>query len=96
MSKRKISRIAPVAATAPSSPVSIYQTNSILTDPDGRWVAARQSAITAGLEQRGKAKAVERTVERTGEKLRFSGENERIGTWVSDEKDTFGTRSGYL
>lgn len=92
MSRRKISRIAPVSAAASSSPVSIYQTNSILTDPEGRWVAARQSAITAGLEQRVRRQANQSK----GETLRFSGENERIGTWASDEKDRFGTRIGYI
>jgi len=52
MSGRRVSKISPIAATSPAAPVEICQTNSILTDPDGRWVAKRQSDITAGLEER--------------------------------------------
>jgi hypothetical protein len=33
-----------------TGPVDIGQTNSILTDPDGRWIAKRQSAINTALE----------------------------------------------
>lgn len=52
MSRRRVGKIAPISATSPSSPVDIGQTNSILTDPDGRWVAKRQSDINAALEHR--------------------------------------------
>lgn len=51
MSRRKIGKIMPVSATSPANPVAIGQTNSILTDPDGRWVAKRQSDINAAQEQ---------------------------------------------
>jgi hypothetical protein len=92
MGRRRVDKIEPVSATAPTNPVSICQTNSILTDPDGRWVAARQSAITAGLERR---------IKRTDDGPRgipscFSGENERIGEPLWDENTPVGRRFIYI
>jgi hypothetical protein len=52
MSRRRIGKIAPISAATPTSPVDIGRTTSITSDPDGRLVATRQAAITAGLEQR--------------------------------------------
>ncbi len=92
MTRRRVNRIQPISATAPPSPVSACQTNSILTDPDGRWVAARQSAITAGLERRLQQAKAERQSEMAP---RFSGENDRIGKQADDEK-RFGDRVFYI
>ncbi len=52
MSRRRVEKITPISATSPTALVDIGQTNSIFTDPDGRWVAKRQSDISAGLERR--------------------------------------------
>jgi hypothetical protein len=52
MCRGRIDKIAPVSATSPSAPVDIGQTHSIFSDPDGRWVAKRQSAINAALAER--------------------------------------------
>lgn len=71
MSRRRVDRIQPISATARSNPASVCQANSILTDPDGRWVAARQAAITAGLERRSK----DQVLERKYDQLHFSGES---------------------
>lgn len=93
MNRRRITEIAPVSATAPSSAVDIGRTTSITSDPDGRWVAARQSAISAGLEQR----FMNPEDDHTGrEPKRFSGESERIGRWFGDKKTPFGKRFGFL
>lgn len=51
MSRRRVGRVSPVSAISPSAPVETGQTNSILSDPNGRWVAKRQSDISDGLEQ---------------------------------------------
>jgi len=89
---RRLAAIEPVSATVPSSPVGICQTNSILTDPDGRWVAARQSAITAGLERRGQPAAdIHRRRSR-----KLSGESERIGKPAWDETTPPGGRAFYI
>lgn len=93
MSRRRIAEIAPISATAPSAPVDIGRTTSITSDPDGRWVATRQSAITAGLELRHMDTGSERADEAP---KRFSGESERIGRWFGDENTPFGERFGYL
>lgn len=52
MTGRRVEKVTAVSATSSSAPVDIWQTNSIFTDPDGRWVAKRQSAINVALEQR--------------------------------------------
>lgn len=52
MSRQSVGKVTPISVTSPSSPVDIGQTNSILTDPDGRWIAKRQSDINVALERR--------------------------------------------
>ncbi|MBZ9792184.1 hypothetical protein K9B32_19005 [Rhizobium sp. 3T7] len=52
MSRRQVQKVMPISATASSPPVEIGQTNSILSDPDGRWVAKRQGAINEAFEKR--------------------------------------------
>lgn len=93
MSRRRITKIAPISATTPSSPVDIGRTTSITSDPDGRLVATRQSAITAGLERRHVDTANESA---DAAPKRFSGESERIGRWVWNKNTPFGKRFGYL
>ncbi|UWM78829.1 hypothetical protein N1937_29015 (plasmid) [Rhizobium sp. WSM4643] len=46
MSRRKVQKVIPISAIAPSRQVEISQTRSILPDPDGRWAARRQVAIS--------------------------------------------------
>ncbi|MDR9781146.1 hypothetical protein [Rhizobium redzepovicii] len=52
MSRRKVQEVMPISATASSRQVDIGQTNSIFSDPDGRWVAKRQEAISEAFEKR--------------------------------------------
>ncbi|NSY14869.1 hypothetical protein [Agrobacterium vitis] len=91
MTRRKVDRIEPVSAIDPSNPVSVCQTNSILTDPDGRWVAARQSAITAAMERLDPTKDAHRREKAPT----FSGENERIGK-QADSRTRFGNGVFYI
>lgn len=93
MSRRRIAEIAPVSAAAAFSPVDIGRTTSITSDPDGRLVATRQSAITAGLERR---YIDPEKQEADAASKRFSGESERIGTWVCNKNTPFGERFGFL
>ena len=93
MRRRRIEEIAPILATAASYQVDVGRTTSIISDPDGRWVATRQSAITAGLERRRLASSKREEGAAPG---RFSGESERIGTWAWSEHTPFGERFGYL
>lgn len=58
MSNRKVQKIMPISATASSRQVEIGQTYSILSDPDGRWVAKRQEAINEGFEKRMRSGAI--------------------------------------
>jgi hypothetical protein len=58
MSNRRIGRVSPTSPTSPSAPVDVGQTHSILTDPDARWVAKRQSDINAALEKRAMNRSV--------------------------------------
>lgn len=51
MSRPPVQKIMPVSATVSSPPVEIGQTNSILSDPDGRWVAKRQGEINEAFEK---------------------------------------------
>jgi hypothetical protein len=89
----RITEIAPVSATTPSSPVNVSRTTSITSDPDGQWVATRQSAITAALERR----QVDPGDQHAGEPpKRFSGESERTGRWFGNKNTPFGERFGYL
>ncbi|PRA48172.1 hypothetical protein CQ062_22495 [Ochrobactrum sp. MYb68] len=93
MSRRRIAEIAPISATVPSCVVDVGRTTSITSDPDGRWIATRQSAITAGLEQRRVAHGRQ---DQESAPKRFSDESGRIGTWVWNENTPFGKRYGYL
>jgi hypothetical protein len=93
MSRRRIAEIAPISATASSSAVDIGRTTSITSDPDGRWVAARQSAITVAMERRHVAAENDQVGEAP---KRFSGESERIGRCFATKETPFGERFGYL
>ncbi|WP_337269931.1 hypothetical protein [Oryzifoliimicrobium ureilyticus] len=53
MTRGKVHEISPVSATASARRVDVGQTNSILSDPDGRWIAKRQGAINEAFEKRG-------------------------------------------
>jgi hypothetical protein len=93
----------PISAIASSSPVEIGQTNSILSDPDGRWVAKRQGEINEAFEKRMRlendhgadlvtpshdgAQYVELS-EKPAAKL--SGGNDRIGRFEWDQNTAFG------
>jgi hypothetical protein len=92
MSRRKIDKVAPVSPMGPTTKVDVGQTISIVSDPDGRWVAARQSVITPGLQRR----SVTHTIQQDREPVGFSGESKRIGKWAWDEKTPIGKRSGSM
>ncbi|TIX02332.1 MAG: hypothetical protein E5V59_01610 [Mesorhizobium sp.] len=105
MSRRGVGKIAPISATSPSAPVDIGQTNSILTDPDGRWLAKRQSDINAALGKRcthassfGDASVGEHEEHSSTQKPpgRFSGESKRIGQGNWGDKAHFGKHVGYV
>ena len=51
MSAGAILTVRPVSAIASSRRFESGQTHSILTDPEGRWVARRQGAINAAFEK---------------------------------------------
>lgn len=51
----RVGRISAIAATSPSSAADVCHTTSITSDPENAWIARRQSAITAALEQRRRA-----------------------------------------
>jgi len=103
MSRRRVGKVAPISATSPSAPVDIGQTNSILTDPLGRWVAKRQSDINSALEtlftraliSGGTGAAGQETPERnlSGQ---FSGESERIGQGKGEHETPVRERVVYL
>ena len=93
MSRRRIAAVAPISPTTPSSAVDVGRTTSITSDPDGKWVATRQSAITAALERRHVAAEDEHASKAP---MRFSGESERIGRWFGNKNTPFGKRFGYL
>lgn len=102
MSNRKVHKVMPISATASSRQVEIGQTYSILSDPDGRWVAKRQEAINEGFEKRMRlvsnqgdgAKTVSLDSLQDGSSLHvpntLSGESERIGQSEWDENTAFG------
>jgi hypothetical protein len=48
----RVERIAAVAATSPTSPIDLCFTTSITSDPKNKWIAHRQTAITAALAER--------------------------------------------
>lgn len=109
MSRRKVQKVMPISAVASSRSVEVSQTNSILSDPDGRWVAERQGAINDGFESRvrGKSDLVDRAKIAVVDKPRdagisdktdgtLSGESERIGRTEWDENTPFGEHVGFL
>lgn len=78
MGRRKVQKIMPVSATSSSRQVAINHTNSILSDPDGRWVAKRQGTINEAFEKRtrlasdhGSSQNVEFSEDPTRETSRF-------------------------
>ncbi|WP_083347507.1 hypothetical protein [Rhizobium sp. LCM 4573] len=50
-----VEKIERIAATSPSRPTQVDDSTSITSEPDGVWVAHRQSEITAGLKERAHA-----------------------------------------
>ncbi|NKJ39325.1 hypothetical protein [Rhizobium sp. SG570] len=109
MSKRKVQKVMPISATASSRQVEISQTNSILSDPDGRWVAKRQGAINEAFEKRMRLESNEagglevqsrdssKDIEISDEPVgKLSGESDRIGRNEWDENTPFGKHVGFL
>ena len=103
MSQRNVQKVMPISSIAPSRQVEINQTSSILSDPDSRWAARRQEAISDAFEksmrikgsQGGGAKVSSQrgshdldSSERSAGKL--SGESDRIGRTEWDENTLFG------
>ena len=98
-----------ISAIASSPPVEIGQTNSILSDPDGRWVAKRQGEIDEAFEELIRLESdhgidlvtpshdspqnVE-LLEKPAAKL--SGESDRIGRFEWDENTAFGKQVGFF
>lgn len=108
MSKRKVQKVMPIAATASSRQAEIHQTSSILSDPDGRWIARRQEAISDAFEKGMRIKGADggeaelpthdspqelETSEKPAGKL--SGGSDRIGRSEWDEKTPFGKHVGF-
>ena len=52
MNVGQVKKVMAISATASSPRVEIGQTNSIFSDPQGRWVAKRQGAINEAFERR--------------------------------------------
>jgi hypothetical protein len=109
MSRRLVQKVMPISATASSPPVEIGQTNSILSDPDGRWVAKRQGAINEAFEKRMRLESDHgndlmtpphdsaQDLENSREPDRkLSGESDRIGRHEWDENTPFGTHVGFF
>ncbi|PJR16822.1 hypothetical protein CEJ86_01065 [Sinorhizobium meliloti] len=85
------------------------QTNSILSDPDGRWVAKRQGAINEAFEKRGRsensqgagATIASHNTQHDGAmpddaSAKLSGESDRIGRLEWDEYTPFGEHVCFL
>ncbi|WP_244919959.1 hypothetical protein [Rhizobium grahamii] len=107
MTRRRIQEVMPIFAVASSRQVEINQTSSILSDPDGRWVAKRQGAINEAFERRmrleseksGEAKAHSQDEPRDfgiSEVGKLSGESDRIGQIDWDENAPPGEHVGFL
>ncbi|KQS78890.1 hypothetical protein ASG25_09780 [Rhizobium sp. Leaf384] len=109
MSRRLVQHVMPISATAFSPPVAIGQTNSILSDPDGRWVAKRQGAINRAFEKRMRPESdqdvdvmtsahdssqIVALLEKPAAKL--SGESDRIGRHEWDANTRFGKHVGFF
>lgn len=108
MSSRKVQKVMPISATASPRQVEIGQTYSILSDPDGRWVAKRQEAINEGFEKRMRSVSNQESASKTasldslqdGSSLHvpntLSGESERIGQSEWDENTAFGKHVSFF
>ena len=109
MSKRIVHKVTPITATDPSRQVEISHTNSILSDPDGRWVAKRQGAINEAFEKLMRLESDQagesRTASHDGPQDvglsdaaagKLSGESERIGRTQWDENIPFGEHVGFF
>ncbi|WJH38260.1 hypothetical protein N7E02_06220 (plasmid) [Aliirhizobium terrae] len=109
MTRRRIQEVMPISAVAPSRQVEINQTSSILSDPDGRWVAKRQGAINEAFEKRMRLQSDQDTdlatpadegaqnvehLEKPAAKL--SGESDRIGRFEWAENTAFGKQVGFF
>ncbi|KAB2704391.1 hypothetical protein [Brucella intermedia] len=109
MIRRKVQNVTPISATASSRPVTTSQTNSILSDPDSRWVASRQGAINdafakrvrAEIDENGELKSVaphglSNSADWENSLKKLSGENDRIGRSVRDDDTPFGEYVGFF
>ncbi|KQY26597.1 MULTISPECIES: hypothetical protein [Rhizobium/Agrobacterium group] len=109
MSRRPVQKVMPISAVASSPPVEIGQTNSILSDPDGRWVAKRQGEINEAFEKRMRLAGEHGTDSVTpshdgaqnvelSEKpaAKLSGESDRIGRHEWDANTPFGKHVGFF
>lgn len=109
MSRRPVQKVMPISATASSPPVEIGQTNSILSDPDGRWGAKRQGEINEAFEKRMRlesdhgADLMTRSHEgaqnvELSEKpaAKLAGESDRIGRFEWDQNTAFGKQVGFF
>ncbi|MEJ8310552.1 hypothetical protein [Agrobacterium larrymoorei] len=109
MSRRQVQKVMPISATASSPPVAVGQTNSIFSDPDGRWVAKRQGEINEAFEKRMRLQSDPDTdlanpadegaqnvelLEKPAAKL--SGESDRIGRFEWAENTAFGKQVGFF
>lgn len=107
---RRVAKIAAISPVAAAAAVDVDHTFSIDSDPDNRWVAKRQSDMTAALDKRRALKSGDLfspdiTAERTASvsaagkestPLKLSGESQRIGEGNWDEAVPFGKHFGYL
>ena len=102
MSRRKVQEVMPISATASSRQVDIGQTNSILSDPDGRWVAKRQEAISEAFEKRMRLESDQRdgakvpSHDSLQKAVKLSGESDRMGRNDWDENTPFGKHVGFV
>ncbi|MGZ2487976.1 hypothetical protein ACVITL_006561 [Rhizobium pisi] len=108
MSRRKVQKVMPISATASSRQVEISQTNSILSDPDGRWVAKRQGAINEAFEKCMRLSdhgigsmtpshhSSQNVAFSEEPAWKLSGESDRIGRNEWDENTAFGNHVGFF
>ncbi len=109
MSRRPVQKVMAISAIASSPPVEIGQTNSILSDLDGRWVAKRQGEINEAFDKRMRQESHQGIalldpshdrlptvdlLEKPASKL--SGESDRIGRFRWDENIAFGKHVGFF
>ncbi|NLR99832.1 hypothetical protein HGP17_23670 [Rhizobium sp. P38BS-XIX] len=98
---KTVEKVGAIAATSATSGVEVCRTTSITSDPQNRWIAHRQSAITATLSQQGTEGFSSSTMTDVAQtapsgERRLSGESERIGKGNWDEISAFGRHVGYL